>query len=158
MSPGARRDYDDPVAGVTAAAPRENTMIGKHPTASPAGPAAGDGALASHDAYGTLVIDRHGRIRSCGLTVERIFGLSQARMIGRQIADFVAGFTRSDSSPSYGARYFAYLTADDQWRRFAASEADGCRISVDIKLTRLLGDGEEVFLLNVHRPEAPAGR
>lgn len=108
--------------------------------------------LVTRDEYGTLILDRLGRIRGCGAPAEKIFGASQVRLIGRWISEFVGGLLLGGSSPSYSARYLVYLSADGQWRKFAAKDVDGREFAVELKLARTIAEGEEVFLLNVHRP------
>lgn len=114
--------------------------------------------LAGKDEFGTLILDRLGRIRSCGATAEKIFGASQVRMAGRAVSEFIKGLHLGDGSPSYSARYLGYLCAGSEWRRFEARDGDGVGFAVEIKLSRTVLDGEEVFLLNVHRPEAATCR
>lgn len=103
--------------------------------------------------YGTLILDRLGRIVSCGASTEKIFGTSQARLIGKWISEFVAGLILGGNSPSYSARYLVYLSAEDEWRRFEAKDAGGRGFMVELKLARMTANGEEGFLLSVHRPE-----
>jgi PAS domain S-box-containing protein len=107
--------------------------------------------FANRDEYGTLVLDRVGRIISCGAPAENIFGASQVRLTGRWISEFIAGLLVGGSSPSYSARYLVHLSADDEWREFEAKDADGCRFAVEVKLSRMMTDGQEIFLLNVRR-------
>lgn len=108
--------------------------------------------------YGTLILDRLGRILSCGTPAERIFGASQVRLIGHLISDFVGGLFLGGSSPSYNARYLVYLCADGEWRKFEAKDAAGQAFTVELNLARLATDSpdREMFLLNVRRPESMA--
>lgn len=112
--------------------------------------------LGHGDAYGTLILDGLGRIRSCGVTGEKILGASQVSLIGRRISDFIAGLCLGGSSPSYSARYLVHLCAEGEWRKFEAIDADGDGFSVELNLSRMVTDGQEVFLLNLRRPETPA--
>lgn len=109
--------------------------------------------------YGTLILDRLGRILSCGTHVERLFGASQVRLIGSLISDFVAGLFPAGNSPSYNARYLVHLCADGQWRKYEARDAAGNEFAVELNLTRMAtADSErEMFLLNVRLPEPVAG-
>jgi hypothetical protein len=110
--------------------------------------------LVPRDEYGTLILDRMGRIRSCGEAGERILGASQVCLIGRPITEFVAGLCLGGSSPSYSARYLVYLCGDGEWRQFKAIDAGGKMFEVDLNLARTMADGQEVFVLNIRRPEA----
>lgn len=103
--------------------------------------------------YGTLVLDGLGRIRSCGEAGERIFGASQVRLVGRRISEFISGLLLGGSSPSYNARYLVYLSADGEWRRYEAKDAEGRAFVVELNLSRMVTDGQEIFLLNLRRPE-----
>ena len=111
--------------------------------------------LANRGDYCTLILDRVGRILSCGAPAERIFGASQLRLVGRLISDFVADLFRGGSSPSYNARFLVYLCADGEWRKFEARDASGQAFMVELNLARVATDSpdREMFLLNVRRPE-----
>lgn len=101
----------------------------------------------------TLILDRSGRIASCGDAVEAIFGESQSSLIGRGIAEFIGGLCLGGTSPSYSARYLDYLGGDDTWRSFEARDVDGERFPVEIKLAPIQSDGHRLFLLNIRNPE-----
>lgn len=103
--------------------------------------------------YGTLIVDGLGRIRGCGEAGERIFGASQACLVGRRISEFIAGLLLGGSSPSYSARYLVYLSTNGEWRSFEAKDVDGHRFRVELNLSRMVTDGQEIFLLNLRRPE-----
>lgn len=109
--------------------------------------------LDQRDEYGTLVLDGLGRIRSCGEAGERILGASEVCLVGRRISEFVSGLLLGESSPSYNARYLVYLCADGEWRSFQARDADGHGFLVELNLSRTASDGQEIFLLNLRRPE-----
>jgi len=106
--------------------------------------------------YGTLVLDRLGRILSCGAPAEKIFGASQVRLVGRWISEFIGGLFLSGNSPSYNARYLVYLCADGEWRKFEARDADGKGFEVELNLSRVMTEGQEMFLLNLRRPDYAA--
>jgi PAS domain S-box-containing protein len=107
--------------------------------------------LANDDEHGMLRVDRMGRIRGSGASAENLFGASQARLIGRRISEFIAGLFLEGNSPSYNARYLAYLCADGEWRRFEARDTNGHMFSVEINLSRRVTDGQECFALNLRR-------
>jgi PAS domain S-box-containing protein len=102
--------------------------------------------------YGTLMLDRLGRILSCGELAEKIFGASRVRLMGRWISEFITGLFLGGNSLSYSARYLVYLSADGEWRRFEAKDASGLEFTVELNLSRTIADGQETFLLNVRRP------
>jgi len=108
--------------------------------------------FATRGEYGTLILDRLGRILSCGAPAEKIFGASQVRLMGRRISEFIAGLFLAGSSPSYNARYLVYLCADGEWRKFEAMDVGGQAFTVELNLSRVMTDGQEMFLLNVRRP------
>jgi len=113
--------------------------------------------LAGKDEYGTLILDGMGRIRSCGTAGERIFGGSQVRLVGKEVSEFIAGLALGGSSPSYSARFLMYLCADPVWRRFQAIDADGHEFAVDLNLSRMRTDGQEIFVLNLRRVDESNG-
>jgi PAS domain S-box-containing protein len=101
--------------------------------------------------YAALILDRLGRIFSCGAPAEKMFGTYQAQLKGRWISELIAGLLRGDSSPSYGARYLVYLCADGEWRKFKATDAGGHEFTVELNLAQMVTEGREMFLLNVRR-------
>jgi PAS domain S-box-containing protein len=107
--------------------------------------------------YATLILDRTGRILSCGVPAERIFGADQVRLLGRKISEFIAGLFLNANSPSFGERYLGYLCSNREWRRFQAHDAGGQGFMVELNISRIASDGHEMFLLNVRRSE-PAER
>ena len=111
------------------------------------------------DDCGTLILDRLGRILSCGTPAERIFGASRVRLMGNLISDFVAGLFLGGSSPSYNARYLVHLCADGQWRKYEARDAGGNIFALELNLARMAtaDSDREMFLLNVRRPDPTQG-
>lgn len=103
--------------------------------------------------YGTLILDGLGQIRACGAAGEKILGAGEARLIGRRISEFIAGLFIDGSSPSYSARYLVYLCADGEWRKFEATDDAGHGFAVELSLSRMITDGQEIFLLNLRRPD-----
>lgn len=102
--------------------------------------------------HGTLMLDCMGRILSCGAPAEKLFGASQARLMGRQISDFITGLLLGGTSPSYRARYLVYLCADGDWRQFEAKDAHGRVFAVELSVSQMMANGQEIFLLTVRRP------
>jgi PAS domain S-box-containing protein len=105
------------------------------------------------DEYGTLILDRVGKIISCGLPAEKIFGVKQDRLMGRWISEFIAGLFLGGNSQCNRAKYLEYLCTDGEWRKFEAMDAGGHGFAVEINMARVATDGREVVVLNVHRPE-----
>lgn len=109
--------------------------------------------LANRGEYGTLVLDRLGRILSCGAPAEKIFGASHPQLMGRWISDFIEGLFLAGNSPSYNARHLVHLCAHGEWRKFEAIDADGRMFTLELNLSRVMTDGQEIFLLNLRRSE-----
>lgn len=109
--------------------------------------------LPNKDEYGTLILDRAGRIISCGTPAAHIFGAPRDRMVGRCISDFVVGLFPASNSPSYRARHLVHLCNHGDWRTFAAMEGNGQRFMVELNIARMVTDGQEIFVLNVRRSD-----
>lgn len=112
--------------------------------------------LGNKDDHCTLILDHAGRILNCGLAAEIMFQARQVQLIGRQIQELIVDLFRAGSSPSYCARYFACLCADGEWRKFKAIDASGHQFAAEIKMSRRITDGQEIFLINVRHPEKAA--
>jgi hypothetical protein len=110
---------------------------------------------AMHDAHGTLILDRVGRILSCGVPVVTMFGAGQAKLVGRRISDFITGLLLGGSSPSFSARHLVYLCGNGEWRRFDAKDVAGRGFPVELKLSQIVTDGRELLLLTLRQPNAP---
>ena len=110
--------------------------------------------------YGTLILDRLGRILSCGAPAERIFRTNQVRLIDHLISDFVAGLFPAESSQGDQQTCLVDSCVDSEWRRFVARDAGGQAFAVELKLVRVATPGldREMFLLNVRRPAPTNGR
>lgn len=111
--------------------------------------------IGGHREHGTLILDRFGRILSCGEPAARLLGTRPARMMGGWITDFISGLFRAGSSPSYSARYLVHLCADGEWRRFPAVDGKGESLLVEVNLARMASDNSacEIFLLNLRRSQ-----
>lgn len=129
-------------------------LVDQQQATAPPGAAATAAGRAGAGEHGTLMLDRTGRILSCGAPVEKIFGASHGRLMGRQISEFIAGLLLGGTSPSYRARYLVYLCAIGEWRPFEAMDADGGRIAVEAKVSQMMTNGQEIFLLAVRRADA----
>lgn len=103
--------------------------------------------------YGTLILDRLGRIASCGASAERLLGACEARLIGRRIVDFIPDLLLNDSSPSFSARYLVHLCNGIEWCKFAARDSFGRPLAIEIKLMPMTSSGgeKELILLNLRR-------
>jgi len=84
--------------------------------------------------------------------VADLFSANQVGMIGRRISEFIAGLFLEGNSPSYNARYLAYLCVDGEWRRFVAKNTRGQEFAIEISLSRKITEGQEVFVLNFRQP------
>lgn len=114
----------------------------------------------NRDDYGTLILDRLGRILSCGAPAERIFRTNQVRLIEHLISDFVAGLFPGESSPGDPQTCPVDSCVDGEWRGFVARDPDGLAFAVELKLVRVATPSldREMFLLNVRRPPPANGR
>lgn len=101
----------------------------------------------------TFILDRMGRIVSCGESGERIFAECPSRMIGKDIVEFIDGLCLGGASASYNARYLDHLCGEIAWRKVAARDAAGMRFFVELNLAPIVADGHRLFLLNLRCPE-----
>ena len=104
----------------------------------------------------TMILDRLGRILSCGAPSERLFGARQHQLMGRRIAEFIAGLLLSGSSPGAGAKHLVRLCANGAWCRFEAKDVGGLRFAVDLNLSRIASSGRTIYLLSMRRLEETA--
>jgi len=112
-----------------------------------------EAAAAKVPAYGTLIIDGSGNIRSCGTAAGDMFGGSLADFNGKPISSLLSNFNLCDASPSYSVRHNANICEEDGWRRLAAVDVHGEAFSVEINLARVNMHGKDLFLLNLRRTE-----
>lgn len=110
--------------------------------------------LASKADYGTLVLDGVGTIRNCGTAAGELFGGDLADFYGLPISSLIADFSLSDTSVSYSARYLAHLCSAGGWRRFEAIDLNGCRFPIELCMSLIRTDGQDLILLNLRRPGA----
>jgi PAS domain S-box-containing protein len=118
----------------------------------------GDNAI-----YGTLVLDRHGRIVSCGEAAARLLGERANCLRGRDVADFVGGLSLGGTSARYRSAYLDYLAANTAWRGLEVQDHDGRSFVRWFRLSPIVAEGQRLFLLAVHagsaegpQPSAPA--
>lgn len=112
--------------------------------------------LPSRCDFGTLLLDGRGRIVSSGTSGGQIFGASQSQLQGRSISVFIASLFHGEGSRGHRRRHLLRLSADPQWRPFAAVDIAGRHLSILLSLTRIEAEGEELFLLNLRRPATVA--
>lgn len=108
--------------------------------------------LLDGDGYSTLIVDRLGRICGCGVAAEDVFGASRSRLVGRQVAEFIAGIFQNDGSSSGNAPDLAGPCNGGTWRTLEATDARGAVFAVDIRVSRRLTGGQEVFVLSLRQP------
>ena len=100
---------------------------------------------------GALVLDARGVIVKCSDAAVRMFGGEPRDLEGGVISSFVTNLMPSDTSPSYHARYMAYLTNSGLWRRFQAIDVHGQHFAVEISMSRMAA-ADHHFLLNLRLP------
>ncbi len=103
------------------------------------------------DDYSTLVLDRQGRVRSCGESAEHMFRTSGSRLVGRLAVDLIPTLFFKTSSPSERAKHLAHKAKDGAWHHHQIIDADGCEFDVELCVSCVTTDGQEIFLVNVHR-------
>lgn len=104
--------------------------------------------------FGSLIFDGCGIVRKCNEAAAQMFGGSPFDMEGSTVWSLLPHVTPSDklsgdSSPSYRARYIAYLSNVSSWHHLQATDVYGQDFPVEILLSRLKTDGHELFVINV---------
>ena len=129
-------------------------MIGKD-SAAPAETLLRQAAvMAGNGDYCTLLLDGVGTILSGGTAAGRLFGGELDGFVGKPVSALISGFGLSAASLSYSARHIAYLCAEGGWLRFTAVDVRGGTFPVDISLSRVRSDGQDLVLMNLHRADA----
>ena len=114
------------------------------------------GAPEQHAIYSgcvSLMLDRQGRILSCGAPTEKLLAASQIQLMGRGISEFIGGLLPGGSAPKHGANYIGHLCADGEWRKFKAQDVGGREFIVELNVSQMITNDQEIFLLNMHRWE-----
>lgn len=112
---------------------------------------AGAAPTGSEVGFGTLILDRHGRILSSGDAVAQMLGESANTLHGRDVADFVGGLCLGGSSARYRSGYLDYLAASPTWRELDACGGDGHGSDIWFKLSAIVAEGQRLFLLTMRR-------
>ena len=107
--------------------------------------------------YGTLVLDRHGRIVSCGEAAAHFLCERANRLRGRDVADFVCGLSLGGTSARYRAGYLDYLAANPTWRELEVCSGIGGRSAAWFRLSPIVAEGQRLFLLAMRRMDANPG-
>lgn len=110
------------------------------------------GKQVGNDDYGTLIFDRSGRICGSGAAADNLFGAARGRITGRLISEFIPDIHFEDRSPGYHARSLAALCETSDWEQFEAMDVLGRGFAVEIRVSRRMANGQEVFVLDFYRP------
>lgn len=102
--------------------------------------------------FGSLVLDRRGVVVGCSDSGVRIFGGDYDDLEGNAIGALIANIAPSDAPPSFNVRYMAYLCRVGRWRRFNAVDVYGKRFAVEILLSKMDVENDEMYLLNLRQP------
>lgn len=113
------------------------------------------GKQAGNDEYGTLIFDRSGRICRSGAATDNLFGAARGRITGREISVFIPDIHLDGGSPGDHARSLASLCERSDWEPFEALDVLGRGFAVEIRVSRRMTNGQEVFVLNFYRPGEP---
>ncbi len=97
--------------------------------------------------YATMVLDRHGRIVSCGDAAARILGERASRLNGQNAADFILGLSLGGTSARYRSGYLDYLAVHSNWREFVVSDSEGASQVAWFKLSPVVAEDQRLFLL-----------
>ncbi len=103
---------------------------------------------------GSLVFNGRGVVVSCSDGGVRLFGGDHADLEGSAIGSLIPGISPSDATPSFNARHIAYLCSAGIWRRFQAIDVYGQHFPVEIRLSLMSVEKEDMYLMNVRQPSA----
>ena len=103
------------------------------------------------DDYSTLILDRFGRIRSCGESAASMFHMDRERLVGLSAADLIPDLFENSAPRDYRTRQLADLARDSSWRPSQITDSDGYSYAVDLCLSCVETKGEEFFLAHLHR-------
>jgi len=99
--------------------------------------------------FGILLCDGRGLIVDCSSEGARMFGRQAADLVGCSLWLLLPGITHSSASPGYRARYMAYLSANNCWRRLQAVDAGGREFPLDLAMSKHAAAGETQFLVHL---------
>lgn len=108
-----------------------------------------------NDNYGTLIFDGQGRICGCGAVADSLFGAGQRRITGQLIFDFIPDIHFGTNPPGYHSISLDALCARSDWQHCEAMDIFGRGFNVEVRVSRRMTNGNEVFVLNFHRPGVP---
>lgn len=113
------------------------------------------GDQVGNDEYGTLIFDGSGRVCGAGAAADNLFGAARGRITGREISVFLPDIQLDDAAAGYHARSLAALCESSDWEPFEAMDVLGRGFAVEIRVSRRMTNGQEVFVLNFYRPGEP---
>lgn len=102
--------------------------------------------------FGALVLDGRGVILKCSDAAAQLFGGEFGDLVGNTVSSFITNLLPSDASPSYNARYVAYLSNSGLWRRFQAVDLHGQHFPIELTMSRLTAEVPHVLLLHIRLP------
>lgn len=111
----------------------------------------GFGDVGNHE-YDTLIFDAYGRICGGGAAADSLFGAGRSRISGRLISEFIPDMRVAKTSPGHHALSAAALCERLDWQHIEARDVLGRTFTIAIRLSRRMTSGQEVFVLNFHRP------
>lgn len=99
-----------------------------------------------------MVLDSRGVVTSCGEATGAMFACSVDKLVGRAIWDVISNMTPSYTSPSFNARYIAAMSKDSRWRPFQAVDTLGRSFPVELSLSSVAEEEDDLFLLLLRHP------
>ncbi len=99
--------------------------------------------------FGSLIIDGQGVVVSCSVSGGRMFGGDFDDIEGSEIRSLLTDIAPSETSSGFNSRYMGFLSRDPDWKRFQAVDIYGQRFPVEIVLSKMKVEDEDMFLLNL---------
>ena len=81
-----------------------------------------------------------------------MFHMSRSRLIGMSAADLIPDLFEKSAPGNNRTRRLVNLAQDSSWRPHQMTDADGHSYAVELCLSCVVAEGQNIFLAHLHRP------
>ena len=99
-----------------------------------------------------VVLDRFGVVDNCNAAARKLFGAALPGMLGQHVNCVIPGMPLRHGTPGYNLAYAAYWSSHAHYRRFTGIDCRGNAFDLDVRLDRLLPNGNPHILLDLKQP------